>query len=291
MRDARAKNPRPETPEERRHCSYEYAQQKYEELNRMLAIPEGARIIVPKLDEMGAEDGFVLARAARAKSGKGPVCECYRFDRSPTPFGDYKHIVAVDPKSVKIIAKDESNLSRQIHEELGPRRSPVSRSVNKAFNEQVEKVFLAHSGDLDAPTPRPASEIDEKKARKKLKADISRRQGSGKFRQDVLDAFARKCAITDCDTEDALEAAHIRTYQGSDDNSLYNGILLRADIHTLFDLGYICVRTTTNRVAISKKLAGTVYQKFHGKPVRMPPFADKGKVWKKSLDHHRRLFV
>ena len=84
----------------------------------MLAIPEGARIIVPKLDEMGGEDGFVLARAAEAKSGKGPVCECYRFDRSQTPSGDYKHIVAVDPKSVKIIAKDESNLSRQITNSL-----------------------------------------------------------------------------------------------------------------------------------------------------------------------------
>jgi predicted restriction endonuclease len=155
----------------------------------------------------------------------------------------------------------------------------------------VEKVYLTYSVDLKAPIPKPASELEEKKARKKLKADISRRQGSGKFRQNVLDAFARKCAITGCDAEDALEAAHIRTYKGSDDNSLYNGILLRADIHTLFDLGYICVRTATNRVAVSKKLAGAVYEIFHDKPVRMPPFADKGRAWKKSLDHHRRLFV
>ena len=94
-----------------------------------------------------------------------------------------------------------------------------------------------------------------------------------------------RCAITGCDADDTLEAAHIRTYKGSDDNDERNGILLRADIHTLFDLGLIRVRTSTCTVVIGKKLKGTCYESLDGKSVRLPPNA---KLWHNALDYHRQ---
>jgi hypothetical protein len=135
------------------------------------------------------------------------------------------------------------------------------------------------------PVLKPASAAEEQRARKRIEADIWLRRGQPKFRENLLDAYGRRCAITDCDADDALEAAHIRTYEGSDDNDMRNGILLRADIHTLFDLGLICVRTSTCTVVIDKMLKGTCYESLDGKSVRLP--ANAG-LWHEALKFHRR---
>lgn len=65
------------------------------------------------------------------------------------------------------------------------------------------------------------------------------RQGQPIFRAQLLETYGRKCAITGCEVEDVLEAAHIVPYQGPQTNDVTNGLLLRADIHTLFDRGLI----------------------------------------------------
>jgi hypothetical protein len=135
------------------------------------------------------------------------------------------------------------------------------------------------------PALKPASAAEEQRARKRIEADIWQRRGQPKFRENLLDAYGRRCAITDCDAVPTLEAAHIRTYKGSDVNHITNGILLRADIHTLFDLGLICVRTTSCKVGICKELKGTCYESLDGKCVRLPANA---KLWHKALDYHRR---
>ena len=135
---------------------------------------------------------------------------------------------------------------------------------------------------------RPASAAEERQARERIERDISRRQGGVKFRLSVLAAYGRRCAITGCDAEFTLEAAHIHTYKGEDDNNPRNGILLRADIHTLFDLGLICVRASTCTVVTSKKLRGTCYESLDGKLVTLPADA---RLWHDALDYHgRKIF-
>ena len=56
-----------------------------------------------------------------------------------------------------------------------------------------------------------------------------------KFRDALIGAYAGRCAITGCSVLDILEAAHITPYLGPDTNHVTNGLLLRADLHTLFD--------------------------------------------------------
>lgn len=95
--------------------------------------------------------------------------------------------------------------------------------------------------------------------RAKTIAEVVRRRGQGKFRKALLSAYNGRCAITDCDAVAALEAAHITPYLGQDTNHPQNGLLLRADIHSLFDLGLISVEPETLTVVLDGGLQGSSY--------------------------------
>lgn len=113
----------------------------------------------------------------------------------------------------------------------------------------------------------PAGIID---SRRRVLAQIVRRRGQQEFRERLLAAYNGRCAITGCDAIDALEAAHIVPYQGDVTNRSQNGLLLRADIHTLFDLYLIGVMPNTLTVVVSEKLKGTIYRELEGTRLREP---------------------
>jgi putative restriction endonuclease len=52
-----------------------------------------------------------------------------------------------------------------------------------------------------------------------------------------MQVYGHRCAVTGCTAEDALEAAHLRSYASSGNNSVRNGMLVRADLHRLIDAG------------------------------------------------------
>jgi putative restriction endonuclease len=100
------------------------------------------------------------------------------------------------------------------------------------------------------------------------------RRGQRSFRIAVLDSYGRRCAVTNEKTLPALEAAHIRDYRDVYEHALNNGILLRADIHKLFDTGYVTV-TPDFHFEVSRRIKeefenGRDYYKLHGGPVRLP---------------------
>jgi hypothetical protein len=90
---------------------------------------------------------------------------------------------------------------------------------------------------------------DTRDGRKKIAQLVAIRQGQPAFRKALMAAYERRCAITGCIVEDVLEAAHISPYRGEHTNHVTNGMLLRADIHTLFDLGLIRVDSDYNVTA------------------------------------------
>jgi putative restriction endonuclease len=61
-----------------------------------------------------------------------------------------------------------------------------------------------------------------------------------------------------------LEAAHIRPYRGFLDNHVENGLLLRADLHTLFDLDLIGIEPFTLTVHLNPAVSRGEYQRLHG---------------------------
>lgn len=98
---------------------------------------------------------------------------------------------------------------------------------------------------------------------------IVQRQGQHAFRQRLLDAYGGRCAVTGERAVQVLEAAHIDGYMGPHTNLVTNGLLLRADLHTLFDLHLVGV-DPEGRLVVSEGLAGSSYAKLHGKRLRLP---------------------
>jgi putative restriction endonuclease len=96
------------------------------------------------------------------------------------------------------------------------------------------------------------------------------RRGQAKFRQILLSIYRNQCQVTGCDVTAALEAAHIIPYQGESTNHVKNGLLLRADIHTLFDLHLITINPETYEILLSSNLSTSSYQELHGKLLSLP---------------------
>jgi putative restriction endonuclease len=103
---------------------------------------------------------------------------------------------------------------------------------------------------------------------------IHPRLGQGSFRVLVTDAYERRCAVTKERTLPVLEAAHIRPYAEGGEHRVDNGLLLRRDLHTLFDRGYITV-TPELKLEVSKRLRedfanGRDYYALQGRELWLP---------------------
>jgi putative restriction endonuclease len=100
------------------------------------------------------------------------------------------------------------------------------------------------------------------------------RIGQGVFRIAVTDAYGRACAATGEHSLPALEAAHIKPYAAEGPHDVTNGLLLRSDLHRLFDKGYVTV-TDDLRIEVSGRLKedysnGRSYYPLHGQRITVP---------------------
>jgi predicted restriction endonuclease len=127
-------------------------------------------------------------------------------------------------------------------------------------------------------------------ARQRIITSIVQRQGQAEFRGKLLIAYGGRCPITDCDVESAIEAAHIIPYQGTQTNHLTNGLPLRADIHTLFDLHLLSIRPDTNEVVIAPELVGTCYQDLADRKLTLPQ-DQKRAPNQNALSKHYKIFL
>mgnify|MGYP002622977898 FL=1 len=123
--------------------------------------------------------------------------------------------------------------------------------------------------------------------RKKIIAKVVQRQGQSRFRRALLEAYGGTCPVTGCSVENALHAAHISPYRGARTNHVTNGMPLRADIHNLFDLGFLAVGEDY-RLRVSSRLADAEYESLAGRKIRLP--ARKYRPAKVALRHHLKGF-
>lgn len=128
---------------------------------------------------------------------------------------------------------------------------------------------------------------DVEDARQRALADVVRRPGQPAFREALLRAYGGRCAVTGCDFPGTLEAAHITPHLGTQTDHVENGLLLRADIHMLFDRGLLAVDAKTMKVRLAAALKGTVYQALEGK-VLATPKTGNAPPSRQALDKHRR---
>jgi hypothetical protein len=105
-------------------------------------------------------------------------------------------------------------------------------------------------------------------ARKEVLGVIKARRGQKAFRDGLLKAYGGRCAISGCAVIDVLEAAHIVPYRGDNTNHPTNGLLLRADLHTLFDCRLLTVDPGTLMILVASTIKDLSYREFHGLTLR-----------------------
>ena len=122
------------------------------------------------------------------------------------------------------------------------------------------------------------------------------RLGQGAFRVIVTEAYERRCAITGEKTLPVLEASHIKPYSENGPHTLNNGLLLRSDLHTLYDRGYLAI-TNDNRVVVSNRIKedygnGREYYKLHGKELLILPQDYDERPAKEYIEwHNENIFL
>jgi putative restriction endonuclease len=91
------------------------------------------------------------------------------------------------------------------------------------------------------------------------------RRGQPKFRNGLIGRYGARCMVTECEIMEIVEAAHIWPYRGEQDNALSNGLLLRSDLHTLYDCDLVGIHPVSFAVSIAPALKGTIYADLQGK--------------------------
>jgi putative restriction endonuclease len=138
-----------------------------------------------------------------------------------------------------------------------------------------------------AAAPSPLDEV----ARYSTPRLVKPRLGQGTFRVAVTDSYDRRCAITGERTLPVLDAAHIRAYGAGGEHEVSNGLLLRTDIHKLFDRGYVTVDPDF-RFVVSPRLRedfqnGKHYYDLAGQDLRLP-VQQRLRPDPEALDWHRQ---
>jgi putative restriction endonuclease len=140
----------------------------------------------------------------------------------------------------------------------------------RVWNECLERM----SRRLDRTPPGVSDVIEPFEQRHGQPQIVHPRLGQGTFRIAVMDAYDRACAVTGEHSLPALEAAHIRAFEEGGPHAVANGLFLRADVHRLFDQGYISV-TPDLKIEVSDRLRsdyrnGRSYYPYRDQPLQLP---------------------
>jgi putative restriction endonuclease len=149
----------------------------------------------------------------------------------------------------------------------------IRTMVGKGYsttNEEGRMLWESVSARMASAFPGLA----ESQARYGSPIPVLPRLGQGTFRVLVTDCYARRCAVTGERTLPALDAAHIRPFAEGGTHEVPNGLLLRRDIHSLFDRGYVTI-SPDHRFLVSRRIKdefenGRHYYAMHGSHVAVP---------------------
>ncbi len=151
----------------------------------------------------------------------------------------------------------------------------------------VRQVHPAEQRRLDARLRGDGITAPElPRGRVKRIAEITARQGQGPFRERLTIAYQGMCAISGCSTPEALEAAHIEDYDGPATNQPGNGLLLRADLHSLFDGGLLWI-DGNYKARVAAQVTDPGYRQFEGQKIRLPKQVSD-RPSKQALKRHRQ---
>jgi putative restriction endonuclease len=120
-------------------------------------------------------------------------------------------------------------------------------------------IVVENSEELESDVSLSESIIE---ARRRVLREISLRRGQAQFRQRLIRRYGNLCQVSRCAFPPLVEAAHILPYGKTGDNSVHNGLLLRSDLHTLFDLGLLAVHPRSMTIGLHPTLLRFGYASF-----------------------------
>lgn len=156
-----------------------------------------------------------------------------------------------------------------------PTQTGKSYDMESGTGLMLWKEVTARLDRAKVTTAGPATVAAREGARFGKVVLMTPRLGQGSFRVLVTDAYRSRCAMTSERTLPVLQAAHIRPYSKGGEHALSNGLLLRSDLHTLFDLGYMTIDPDRRTIVVSGRIReeyenGRNYYILHGAPLAQP---------------------
>jgi transcriptional regulator with XRE-family HTH domain len=160
------------------------------------------------------------------------------------------------------------------------------QQIVRGLGGQMEDLFddgdLVAKGEIAAPTSSDASEAESdgpgvlfdpkslQDERRRFLASNVLRSGQTIFREKLMKAYGGRCAVTGCKVATVLEAAHLIPYCGPQSDHVCNGMLLRIDIHSLFDAHLLSIEPGELKVQLSAGLRVGDYEILEGRELRLP---------------------
>lgn len=208
-----------------------------------------------------------------------PIAVLRQTNKSPSSYliDGVGHVLLFDGRRFLISNHTSFNrLERALRETFGPDFS-VALDVVAEFAEDVRSEGQPPAQRTEHRKPATPSASppgidpsDVEDGRRRVQREVAIRRGQAQFRRQLLTAYNARCAITNCDATQALEAAHILPYRNDDHNKVQNGLLLRADIHTLLDRGDLSIKPDSRTVYLVEELRSSTYGELHGRPIAEP---------------------
>lgn len=161
-------------------------------------------------------------------------------------------------------------------------RATNDMTVNEAVAPLKRLGYVEVNGLGGVKTPA------EEEAQKRSYYLTLARPSQSAFRKLLLAAYGERCSITGNAVPETLEAAHVEPFRMGGGDTLQNGILLRADLHRLFDSGTIAINPDSLVVSVADRIK-IDYRDIDGVQLNLPDggpssgdFKDRWQIFSRS---------
>ncbi|MCO8624489.1 HNH endonuclease [Burkholderia multivorans] len=205
------------------------------------------------------------------------------------PVEDIKAAARRPSDQLSIEEIDIASLEARLCQTFPQARNLIARFSDSCTLRQTDAIERADETPTEEATSFIASMCD---SRASILRAIRVRRGQRTFRDKLIKRYGGRCVVSGCRVLDILEAAHISPYLGAADNHPQNGLLLRADLHTLFDLNLMAIEPASLVIKFHPKVRADGYAQFEGSALQfdghaMPaaePIARRWEVFLKGLE-------
>jgi hypothetical protein len=174
---------------------------------------------------------------------------------------------AIDPREARSGFSGTNKVDHEVWQEF------FDPATNSLRSDDLERQYHELWGETSAMRTRPRTYTDFGEAPDDDPSELAQfsakvRKGQPTLRKKLLQLYGSRCSISGDGPEAVLEAAHISLHSDSGVNHSSNGLLLRADLHTLFDVGLLRIDPEQMRVVLNSTLKETSYWTLNGVVLR-----------------------